>query len=132
MKNTAIYLLLAAVFAGCANSPKPPATVFGEYRPINKTEFAAPSTLIPKVFDFKYRGDPERAIESLRSIQTQLVILPVSGDKTRQGLVNVDLRQVTLENALFEIGKQGNGIFEVIYKPDLENNRDYTFVRYLK
>ena len=88
--------------------------------------------MIAKVFDFKYRGDPEHAIEALREVQPQLTILPASGEKLRQGLVNVDLRQVTLDKALFEIGKQGSGIYEVIYKPDTINNRDFAFIKYTK
>ena len=65
-------------------------------------------------------------------MQPQLTILPASGEKLRQGLVNVDLRQVTLDKALFEIGKQGSGIYEVIYKPDTVNNRDFAFIKYTK
>lgn len=132
MKQAAILLTFAAFLAGCANSPKPPAAVFGEYRPINTAEFKPPSNLTPKVFDFKYRGDPERAIEALREVQPQLTIIQPSGEKVRQGLVNVDLRQVTLEKALFEIGKQGGGIYEVIYKSDIDNNSDFAFIKYLK
>jgi hypothetical protein len=132
MQHIALILVSVALLAGCANSPKPPAAVSGPYRPINTPDFRPPSQLIPKVFDFKYRGDPERAIDALREVQPQLTILPASGDKQRQGLVNVDLRQVTLEKALFEIGKQGGGIYEVIYKPDTANNRDFAFIKYIK
>ena len=132
MQKTIIYISLVVLFAGCANAPKPPAAVTGEYRPVNKADFRLPSSLIAKVFDFKYRGDPEHAIEALRDVQPQLTILPASGEKLRQGLVNVDLRQVTLDKALFEIGKQGSGIYEVIYKPDTINNRDFAFIKYTK
>ena len=132
MKSLTFLFIAAALLSGCANSPKPPAGVSGPYRPVNTPDFKPPSTLIAKVFDFKYRGDPERAIEALREVQPQLTILPASGEKQRQGLVNVDLRQVTLEKALFEIGKQGNGIYEVIYKPDPANNRDLAFIKYVK
>lgn len=132
MKSKFLIISLIAILAGCANSPKPPAAVVGEYRPINKTDFRSPSELMPKVFDFKYRGDPEKAIEALRDIQPQLTIIPPTGEKTRQGLVNVDLRQVTLDKALFEIGKQGNGIYEVVHKPDSGNNRHFAYIKYLK
>lgn len=133
MKTKYILLsIIAVLLVGCANAPKPPAAVVGEYRPINKTDFRTPSELIPKVFDFKYRGDPEKAIEALRDIQPQLTIIPPTGEKIRQGLVNVDLRQVTLDKALFEIGKQGNGIYEVVHKPDTGNNRDFAYIKYLK
>lgn len=132
MQKGAITLIFAVILTGCANSPKPPAEVFGEYRPINTTDFKPPSTLTAKVFDFKYRGDPERAIEALRGAQPQLTILPPSGEKVRQGLVDVDLRQVTIEKALFEIGTQGAGIYEVIYKSEVENNRGFAFIKYLK
>lgn len=132
MNKVAIHLALVSAIAGCANSPQPPASVVGEYRPINTPDFRPPSYLAPKVFDFKYRGDPEHAMEALRELQPQLTVIPSTGDKVRPGLVNVDLRQVTLEKALFEIGKQGGSIYEVIYKPDTANGRDFVFIKYLK
>lgn len=121
---------IALIIAGCASGPKPPPGVAGEYRPINQPDFRPPSTLIARVFDFKYKGDPEMALLALKEIQPQLNVQPPNGLKLSAGLVNVDLRQVTLDKALFEIGKEGRGSFEIIYRQDPETNRDFAYVRY--
>ncbi|MBS1943315.1 MAG: hypothetical protein JST38_20830 [Bacteroidetes bacterium] len=121
---------VALIIAGCVNTPKPPPGVVGEYRPINQPDFSPPSTLIPRVFDFKYKGDPEMALFALKEIQTQLMVMPPEGTKQSANLVNVDLRQVTLDKALYELGKAGRGSFEIIYRNDPVNNRDFAYVRY--
>ncbi len=132
MKNALMFMGIAWVLTGCVSSPKPPPAVVGEYRPINQPYFKPPSTLTPRIFDFKFRGGAEDAFKELQEIQPQLTILPSSGEKKRQKLVSLDLRQVSLEAALYEIGKQGKGVFEVIYKNDPAANKDYVFIKHLK
>ncbi|CAN7655499.1 hypothetical protein LJR129_005128 [Acidovorax sp. LjRoot129] len=126
-----LLIMAASLFmTGCATGPKPPPGVVGEYRPINQPDFRPPSSLIPRIFDFKYKGDPEMALMALKEVQPQLNVMPPNGLKVSAGLVNVDLRQVTLDKALHEIGKEGRGNFEIIYRQDPESNRDFAHVRY--
>lgn len=131
-KLALIFMSSALALTGCAGSPKPPPAVVGEYRPINQPYFKPPSPLTPKIFDFKFRGGAEDAFRELQEIQPQLTILPSSGKNERRKLVSLDLRQVSLEAALYEIGKQGKGVFEVIYKNDPAASKDYVFIKYLK
>ncbi len=124
-------LLGAAVLAGCSTTPPPPPGVVGEYRPINKPDTRPPEFLMPKVFDFKYRGDPEYALRALQTLQPQLILDAPSGTKTRAAFIDVDLRQVTLETALKKMGEQGGNTYEIVYKPNPESRRDHAYIRYL-
>lgn len=132
MKRLAIPVLILAGLAGCSTTPPPPPGVVGEYRPINKPDTTPPQFLIPRVFDFKYRGDPEAALQALRQLQPQLIVTEPSGVRTQANLLNVDLRQVTLETALKRMGEQGGDNYEIVHKPDVESGRDVAYIRYLR
>ena len=69
------------LLAGCSATPPPPPGVKGEYRPINTPDTKPPTFLTPKVFDFKYRGDPEYALRALQQVQPQLIVLPTEGKR---------------------------------------------------
>ena len=118
------------LLAGCSATPPPPPGVKGEYRPINTPDTKPPTFLTPKVFDFKYRGDPEYALRALQQVQPQLIVLPTEGKRQQAAIVDVDFRQVTLENALKRLGEQGRRSFEIVYKPDPANGQDYAYVKY--
>ena len=130
-KITFAMLVGAVLTAGCSTTPPPPPGVVGEYRPINKPDTRPPEFLMPTVFDFKYRGDPEYALRALQSLQPQLIINPSNGTKTRATFIDIDLRQVTIETALKKMGEQGGRNYEIVYKSDPQNRRDYAYIRYL-
>ena len=132
LKVTVTAVAAALALAACSTTPPPPPGVVGEYRPIKRPDVKPPEFLTPKVFDFRYRGDPEAALRHLQALQPQLIVPPPSGTRNQAYLVDVDLRQVTLETALKRMGEQGGRNYEIVHKPDVENNRDFAYIRYLR
>lgn len=124
--------MLAIVLSACSLTPPPPPAVSGEYRPVNRPDTKSPEHLKPRIFDFKYRGDLQGALQALALLQPQLTVLPPSGTIQRNILIDVDLRQVPLEKALKKLGENGKNNYEVVYKHDPATQRDFAYIRYLR
>ena len=130
MKPLFLSVGLAILVCGCATKPPPPPPVIGEFRPINLPPMDVPERNIPLVFNFKYSGPVEVALIRLQEVQPQLVVTDSKGQRMRAAKVRLDLRQVTLEKALKVMGEQSDGSYRIVYRPDLENKRDFAYIQY--
>ena len=118
--------------SACSLTPPPPPAVSGEYRPVNRPDTKSPEHLTPRIFDFKYRGNLQGSLQALTLLQPPLTILPPSGTSQHDILIDVDLRQVSLEKALKKLGENGQDKYEVIFKSDPATQRDFAYIRYLR
>lgn len=121
-----------AILAGCAHPPAPPA-VEGSYRPVNGISTAPANTTVPRVFDFDYKGTLPGALAALTAKQPRMRLEPDRNEGIPSNIaVEVELRQVTLSNALQAIARATNGRAEVIEEPDFENRSSVVYIRYVK
>lgn len=130
MKSIFLAAVLAILVCGCATKPPLPSPVIGEFRPINLLPTDIPERNIPLVFNFKYSGPIELALIRLQEVQPQMVITDSKGRRMRTAKVRLDLRQVTLEKTLKVMGEQSDGSYRIVYRPDLKNKRDFTYIQY--
>lgn len=133
MRNTIICVLFLSLVAGCAGSPPKPPEAKGEYRPINRIEpkpsATQPDTLIQQTFDFTYEGDIVDSLYALQNAQPQLTILPTLGKRIPL-LVRVNLRAVTLEDALRTLGEQGGRSADVVWNKSQGPGGNQVFIRF--
>ena len=125
-------LLCVFIISACSLTPPLPPGVKGEYRPINQSPDLTPIFLRPRIFDFRFKGEPEEALQALIKLQPQMIILPPTGTKNKKLVysLDVDLRQVSFENAVKKMNLMRRGKFEFIHNYDAMQDRDFIFVHY--
>jgi hypothetical protein len=131
MRST-IAMTTICLLAGCSGpQPKPP-EVQGEYRPINRVEVpqtAGAKPALARTFDFQFEGDLVASLNALHGIQPQLTVLAPVG-KVSAIPVRLNLRNVTLDEALQSIGSQTGGKAEVVFKTTGHAGLNQAFVRF--
>lgn len=127
------YVILAistALIVGCSVTPPKPPTFSGEYRPVNKiAEAEAIGSKERKTFDFVFEGDIANALTALKTAYPGLNVSPPTGDASPL-LIRVNLRGVTLEDALRAIGEQGGTVAEVVWSSTHSRDVNQAFIRY--
>lgn len=116
-----VGIVTVCLLAGCAGSPPKPPEVKGEYRPINRVE--APASASRK------EGDIVGSLDALRVVQPQLNVMPPLG-KVSPLPVRVNLRGVTLEDALRAIGAQGGDVADVVLNTTGHQGGNQVFIRF--
>lgn len=126
-----VGIVTVCLLAGCAGSPPKPPEVKGEYRPVNRVEAPASASrkASPRVFDFSFEGDIVASLDALRVVQPQLNVLPPLG-KVSPLPVRVNLRAVTLEDALRAIGAQGGDVADVVLNTTGHQGGNQVFIRF--
>ncbi len=127
-----VGIVTVCLLAGCAGSPPKPPEVKGEYRPINRVEAPASASrkpVSPRVFDFSFEGDIVGSLDALRVVQPQLNVMPPLG-KVSPLPVRVNLRGVTLEDALRAIGAQGGDVADVVLNTTGHQGGNQVFIRF--
>jgi len=125
-----VGIVTACLLAGCAGSPPKPPEVKGEYRPINRVETSASRKPVsPRIFDFSFEGDIVASLDALRVVQPQLNVMPPLG-KVSPLPVRVNLRGVTLEDALRAIGAQGGDVADVVLNTTGHQGGNQVFIRF--
>ena len=133
MKQAFVFLLVVGLI-GCTTNRAIVPSLEGKPRVKINTAMSdvppiAPVATSVETFDFSFSGDIRAAVKALKVVQPQINLIILSGEPFPLN-VNVNLRGVTLQEALHSIGKQGRDNVDVILSKPQHQSGYQVLVRF--